>query len=70
MGQTCQDNQYRPGSEYGLVRHSGLEPDRELLMGDLDQNSGKRILLQCNNYLICVTVILFTKSHTQLQTKV
>ena len=42
----------------------------ELLMGDLDQNSGKRILLQCNNYLICVTVILFTKSHTQLQTKV
>ena len=58
MGQTCQNNQYRPGSEYGLVRHSRLESDRELLMGDLAQNSGKRILLQCNNYLIFITVIV------------
>ena len=58
MGQTCQNNQYRPVSEYGLVRHSRLESDRELLMGDLAQNSGKRILLQCNNYLIYITVIV------------
>ena len=69
MGQTCQNNQYRP-AEYGLVRHSGLESDRELLMGDLAQNYSKRILLQCNNYLTYVTVILFTKSQTQLQTKI
>ena len=45
-------------SGYGLVRHSRLESDRELLMGDLAQNSGKRIVLQCNNYLIYVTVIV------------
>ena len=69
MGQTCQNNQYRP-TEYGLVRHSGLASDRELLMGELAQNYCKRMLLQCNNYLTYATVILFTKSHTQLQTKI
>lgn len=38
-------NQYRPGSEYGPVRQSGLGSDRELLVGDLAQIYGKRILL-------------------------